>query len=271
MITGRTGKQIRDRFLNKLKPNIKKGDWTQAEDALLVQLYYQIGHKWSKIATYLPGRTEGQVKNRFYSHVKKKILKDIPEGSASPSVDNGSTSPMTKAEQSPSHSNKAIRLEPVQQQNQQVFYQQQQHVQQNIPMTQNNFGNQRNVQFNADPTDVISYENPNFNHQNSNMNPPIANDQHGTSDSFVSYNAPTIQLEKEIDSVLNKYASFFDAPSTQNSHNLNVNFSPESGDTFEKLDRIEQLKQRKKNLEYLLTKTMQEITSGGGPQMNGFH
>ena len=73
MMEGRTGKQIRDRYLNKLKPNIKRGDWTDDEDRTLLALYYQIGHKWSKIATYLPGRTEGQVKNRFYSHIKKKL------------------------------------------------------------------------------------------------------------------------------------------------------------------------------------------------------
>lgn len=74
MMEGRTGKQIRDRYLNKLRPNIKRGEWTNEEDRILLSCYYQIGHKWSKIATYLPGRTEGQVKNRFYSHIKKKIL-----------------------------------------------------------------------------------------------------------------------------------------------------------------------------------------------------
>ena len=74
MMEGRTGKQIRDRYLNKLRPNIRRGEWTIEEDRTLLSCYYQIGHKWSKIATYLPGRTEGQVKNRFYSHIKKKIL-----------------------------------------------------------------------------------------------------------------------------------------------------------------------------------------------------
>jgi len=81
MMQGRTGKQIRDRYLNKLKPNIKKGEWTLEEDHLLLSCYYQLGHKWSKIATFLPGRTEGQVKNRFYSHLKKRIpnLDDDPQ------------------------------------------------------------------------------------------------------------------------------------------------------------------------------------------------
>lgn len=74
MMEGRTGKQIRDRFLNKLRPDIKNDEWTKEEDKLLISYFHQIGRKWSKIATYIPGRTEGQVKNRFYSHIKKKLL-----------------------------------------------------------------------------------------------------------------------------------------------------------------------------------------------------
>jgi len=73
MLEGRTGKQVRDRYLNKLRPNIKCGDWSPEEDALLVRLCKEIGNRWSLIATHLPGRTEGQVKNRFYSHIKKRL------------------------------------------------------------------------------------------------------------------------------------------------------------------------------------------------------
>jgi len=74
MMEGRTGKQVRDRYLNKLRPNIKIGDWSAQEDELVVTLIKEIGHRWSLIANHLPGRTEGQVKNRFYSHIKKRIL-----------------------------------------------------------------------------------------------------------------------------------------------------------------------------------------------------
>jgi len=71
----RSGKQIRDRYLNKLKPDINKAEWTSEEDELVMTLCREFGHKWSRIATYLPGRTEGQVKNRFYSHIKKRMGK----------------------------------------------------------------------------------------------------------------------------------------------------------------------------------------------------
>jgi len=70
---GRTGKQIRDRFLNKLRPNIKCGDWSAEEDNLMIKLLNEIGNRWSLIATHLPGRTEGQVKNRYYSSIKKRL------------------------------------------------------------------------------------------------------------------------------------------------------------------------------------------------------
>jgi hypothetical protein len=73
MMDGRTGKQVRDRYLNKLRPNIKCGDWSAEEDDRLISLLKEIGNRWSLIATHLPGRTEGQVKNRFYSCIKKRL------------------------------------------------------------------------------------------------------------------------------------------------------------------------------------------------------
>mgnify|MGYP003877308037 CR=1 FL=1 len=60
----RSGKQVRDRYLNKLDPKIKNSEWTEEEDDLLVSLYYKLGKKWSEIAKNIPGRTESMVKNR---------------------------------------------------------------------------------------------------------------------------------------------------------------------------------------------------------------
>ena len=70
----RTGKQIRDRYLNKLDPSIKNTEWTAQEDNEIVRLYHQIGSKWCEISRHLEGRTESMVKNRFYSYIKKKKL-----------------------------------------------------------------------------------------------------------------------------------------------------------------------------------------------------
>jgi len=74
IMKGRTGKQIRDRYLNNLNPEIVDKDWTSEEDNLILFLYYNWGKKWSKIAAALPGRSEGQVKNRFYWGLKRKVL-----------------------------------------------------------------------------------------------------------------------------------------------------------------------------------------------------
>jgi hypothetical protein len=62
--------------LNKLRPNIRCGDWSQREDDILVSLCKEIGNRWSLIATHLPGRTEAQVKNRYYSCIKKRLQND---------------------------------------------------------------------------------------------------------------------------------------------------------------------------------------------------
>ena len=60
----RNGKQIRDRYLNKLDPQLSNTEWTEEEDNLLVSLYYQLGKKWSEIAKKIPGRSESMIKNR---------------------------------------------------------------------------------------------------------------------------------------------------------------------------------------------------------------
>ena len=61
-IYGRSGKQCRERWYNKLNPNVKKGEWSPEEDYLLFQLYNQYGSQWCKIVTYLNGRTENSIK-----------------------------------------------------------------------------------------------------------------------------------------------------------------------------------------------------------------
>ena len=70
-INGRSGKQCRERWFNTLNPNVKKGNWSQEEDKVIFDLYQKYGSSWSKIARFIPGRTENAIKNRFYSTVRK--------------------------------------------------------------------------------------------------------------------------------------------------------------------------------------------------------
>lgn len=72
----RTGKQIRDRYLNKLDPNIVNKAWTPQQDSYLFLLYTIYGRKWAQIAKLLPGRTEAMVKNRFSSKFKQFLIND---------------------------------------------------------------------------------------------------------------------------------------------------------------------------------------------------
>ncbi len=69
----RNGKQIRDRYINVLDPEIRKGKFTEEEDRKLVQLYKQNGPKWATIAKQYPNRTADMIKNRFHSSIKKKL------------------------------------------------------------------------------------------------------------------------------------------------------------------------------------------------------
>ena len=43
----KTGKQIRERYINKLDPRINKEEWTEEEDKKLLELYCTLGSKWS--------------------------------------------------------------------------------------------------------------------------------------------------------------------------------------------------------------------------------
>lgn len=71
MLSTKTGKQIRERYINKLDPSIKKQPWTKEEDMMLIKCIKEFGSKWSEISKSLPGRPENMIKNRFYSYIKK--------------------------------------------------------------------------------------------------------------------------------------------------------------------------------------------------------
>jgi len=75
-IPGRVGKQCRERWANHLDPTLKKGNWTLAEDRLLVAAQMLMGNRWCEIAKILPGRSENGIKNRWNSTMRKNMQKD---------------------------------------------------------------------------------------------------------------------------------------------------------------------------------------------------
>ncbi|XP_019107688.3 transcription factor DUO1 [Beta vulgaris subsp. vulgaris] len=71
----RTGKSCRLRWVNKLRPNLKNGcKFTAEEEKVVIELQAQLGNKWARIATHLPGRTDNDVKN-FWSSRQKRLAR----------------------------------------------------------------------------------------------------------------------------------------------------------------------------------------------------
>lgn len=94
----RTGKSCRLRWVNKLKPdlktlvlhhrlsfNVEKNTYidlimyrgckfSPEEEHIVIDLQARFGNKWARIATYLPGRTDNDVKN-FWSTRQKRLAR----------------------------------------------------------------------------------------------------------------------------------------------------------------------------------------------------
>ncbi|KAM0957473.1 hypothetical protein ACFX13_026211 [Malus domestica] len=66
----RCRKSCRLRWLNYLKPNIKRGDFTEDEVDLIIRLHKLLGNRWSLIAGRLPGRTANDVKNYWNTRLR---------------------------------------------------------------------------------------------------------------------------------------------------------------------------------------------------------
>ncbi|GMH09555.1 hypothetical protein Nepgr_011396 [Nepenthes gracilis] len=69
----RCGKSCRLRWLNYLRPNIKRGNISDEEEDLILRLHKLLGNRWSLIAGRLPGRTDNEIKNYWNSHLSKRV------------------------------------------------------------------------------------------------------------------------------------------------------------------------------------------------------
>jgi myb proto-oncogene protein len=69
----RCGKSCRLRWINYLRPDLKRGNFSADEDELIIKLHSLLGNKWSLIAGRLPGRTDNEIKNYWNTHIRRKL------------------------------------------------------------------------------------------------------------------------------------------------------------------------------------------------------
>ncbi|XP_068319189.1 MYB-like transcription factor 4 [Pyrus communis] len=70
----RCGKSCRLRWINYLRPDLKRGPFSEIEERTIVDVHRILGNKWAQIAKHLPGRTDNEVKNFWNSCIKKKLI-----------------------------------------------------------------------------------------------------------------------------------------------------------------------------------------------------
>ncbi|BFG26242.1 transcription factor MYB14 [Prunus yedoensis var. nudiflora] len=97
----RCGKSCRLRWMNYLRPNIKRGNYSQEEEETIIKLHQQLGNRWSAIAAELPGRTDNEIKNHWHTNLKKRMNNKHYNPSSSSSSSSSSSVTQTDDQETP--------------------------------------------------------------------------------------------------------------------------------------------------------------------------
>ncbi|CAN8247011.1 unnamed protein product [Cochlearia groenlandica] len=74
----RCGKSCRLRWVNHLRPDLKKGAFTDKEEQRVIELHASMGNKWARMASQLPGRTDNEIKNFWNTRLKRLQRLGLP-------------------------------------------------------------------------------------------------------------------------------------------------------------------------------------------------
>ena len=79
ILPNRTARQVRERWLNYLTPEVSHAPWTEEEDKELLRAVSELGRAWSLVAKQFVGRTDVTVKNRYKLLMRRRQKMEEPQ------------------------------------------------------------------------------------------------------------------------------------------------------------------------------------------------
>ncbi|CCM02807.1 uncharacterized protein FIBRA_04918 [Fibroporia radiculosa] len=70
-----TPQQCQNRYTRTLDPDIKRGPWTTGEDDMLRRAVAVLGHSWLDVASFIPGRSNEQCRDRYQEYASPTVAK----------------------------------------------------------------------------------------------------------------------------------------------------------------------------------------------------
>ena len=94
---GRNIRQVHDRWVYYLSPNVCNSPWTDEEDEKLIHLTQELNGRWVQISKRFNGRNDTQIKNRWNFLKKRLSLPDLPKKRGSANTSSESSSQVSPA------------------------------------------------------------------------------------------------------------------------------------------------------------------------------